>query len=580
MEYSKVINTFFFWCMLVISVIGFYILKKDKFEIKTLEILADKNIKKRQKIYMFVIFIITIFIAVFIRTYSLGSFPVGVNQDEAMAAIDAKALAFYGTDRFGMRYPIHFTAWGYGQMSVMLSYLMIPFIKIFGFSLAVIRLPAAIISVFGMVAAYLWSIELGEELFIGKDKKSQKNRFGILVLILIAINPWHIMQSRWALDCNMLPHFFILGIYFLSKGIKKIKFTYISMIFFAACMYCYGLAFLSIPLFLVISCIYLLSKKQIKWFQALICLGIFIILSLPIDLVMLINTFQLKTIETKFFIIPYFPNSIRSNDILFFADGKINQFLENIKSVFELVLLQKKDAAWNSIADFGTIYLCSLPFSTFGAIILFKKARGNHKIQILKIYILSSLITGVLIRGINVNKMNIIYYGMILLTAIGIYYSLLLLKNKKVKIWVATVYLFLFGMFMRTYFTKHQNEIQYHFNAGFQQSLDYADLFKPDIYYISSEVWYGGTNNPKTAEILTLFNQDIDIPYYQGKTNTEHNIDRLPYDERYQYIEFDPNKIDDSENAVYILPEKYWDFFDEVKYNKSRFVNYFTAVKW
>lgn len=45
--------------------------------------------------------------AIVIRAYHFGAPPIGVHQDEAMAAVDAKALADYGTDRYGMRYPVH-----------------------------------------------------------------------------------------------------------------------------------------------------------------------------------------------------------------------------------------------------------------------------------------------------------------------------------------------------------------------------------------------------------------------------------------------------------------------------------------
>lgn len=36
--------------------------------------------------------------AIVIRAYHFGAPPIGVHQDEAMAAVDAKALADYGTD--------------------------------------------------------------------------------------------------------------------------------------------------------------------------------------------------------------------------------------------------------------------------------------------------------------------------------------------------------------------------------------------------------------------------------------------------------------------------------------------------
>jgi len=93
-------------------------------------------------------------VAFVIRVWQFGSIPGGMNQDGAMAAVDAKALADYATDRYGMFMPVHFTAWGYGQMSVLLSYLMVPFIKIFGLSAVTARLPMLLVSMCGIAAAY------------------------------------------------------------------------------------------------------------------------------------------------------------------------------------------------------------------------------------------------------------------------------------------------------------------------------------------------------------------------------------------------------------------------------------------
>ncbi|MDE7249359.1 MAG: hypothetical protein K2N82_05610, partial [Lachnospiraceae bacterium] len=42
-------------------------------------------------------------LAILIRIIGFGSLPNGVNQDEAMGAVDAWALSLYGTDRFGVR---------------------------------------------------------------------------------------------------------------------------------------------------------------------------------------------------------------------------------------------------------------------------------------------------------------------------------------------------------------------------------------------------------------------------------------------------------------------------------------------
>ena len=81
-----------------------------------------------------------------------------------MAAVDAKALADYGTDRYGMRYPVHFTAWRTSQMSVLLSYCMIPFYWLLGFSTVSTRLPMLVISCLGLLALYLFGRQLARQM--------------------------------------------------------------------------------------------------------------------------------------------------------------------------------------------------------------------------------------------------------------------------------------------------------------------------------------------------------------------------------------------------------------------------------
>ena len=92
---------------------------------------------------------IVLIVGVSIRVWQFGIIPGGINQDGAMAAVDGKALAEYGTDRFGTWLPAHLYAWGYGQMSSLLSYLIMISVKLFGFSTASIRLPQLIMSILG-----------------------------------------------------------------------------------------------------------------------------------------------------------------------------------------------------------------------------------------------------------------------------------------------------------------------------------------------------------------------------------------------------------------------------------------------
>ena len=106
-----------------------------------------------QKYYKHMVVLI-VFLGAVPRLWKFGIIPAGFNQDGAMGAVDALALAQYGTDRFGMWMPVHFTAWGFGQMSVLLSYLSVPFIKIFGLNRFTARVPVLMVSLLALLVMY------------------------------------------------------------------------------------------------------------------------------------------------------------------------------------------------------------------------------------------------------------------------------------------------------------------------------------------------------------------------------------------------------------------------------------------
>lgn len=187
-------------------------------------------------------------IAFLVRVIEFGSIPGGLNQDEARTAIDAKAILDYGTDVFGISNPAWLSSMvEANHQSVMLAWLQIPFIKVLGFSIFSIRLPMLIISLLGLVVLYLYV----------RDIKGEK--IALIVLGLGAICPYYIMKSRFALDCDVFPHFALFGMFFLNKLEKKS--IYLSMLFFGLSMYCYGLAFVTIPFLLFFSAIWLYRKK-------------------------------------------------------------------------------------------------------------------------------------------------------------------------------------------------------------------------------------------------------------------------------------------------------------------------------
>ena len=510
-----------------------------------------------QKVYLILLGII-ILVALFIRIYKFGSVPGGFNQDGAMAAVDGKALADYGTDRYGMKLPVHLTAWGYGQMSALLSYLMVPFIKLFGLSPITARLPQLIVSIAGLVCLYLFT----------KDVFGKKA--ALITAAFAAINPWHILQSRWALDCNLYPHFFIMGIYFLHKGLNKRLHLVISMIMFGLCMYCYGISIYTMPVFLLISCIYLLVTKKLRIIDAVIALIVYLLVAWPFIAVMVINFFKLDSIETPLFTIPYFSESVRSNDILFFSDSFFAQLKENIKAMLDVTLLQKKDLPWNDIEGFGTMYLFSMPFAVTGIIALIKDHRKNTGAVLSLIFLITGILAGILTNSVNINRINIVYYPIIIMSAIGILYVIEYLEP--VQWGIAVVYCTAFVVFCGTYFTTYAKSMESYFFKDFGDAVSSLKDSDADKFYITADSQYEGASN--VSEILTLFYLDIDAHYYQGKT--EEN--GLTFDEKYTFKSIKNINIDPSENAEYVITSKDTKYFDKNKFNFEQFGSYYTVT--
>ena len=322
-------------------------------------------------------FWVILLLAILVRCIGFGSVPEGVNQDEAMAAVDGWALAQYGTDRYGMRLPVHFSAWQVSQMSVLLSYCMIPFIRLLGFGITAVRLPALLFGCGGVALVYL----VGRKLF--------DERLALGVMALAAINPWHFMQSRWALDCNLFPHMFLLAFYLLLLGLEKRRYLYLSMLFFGLTFYCYGIAVYSVTPFLMVYGAWCLWKRQLKAREIVACGLIFVTVALPEILVMAINLFQWESMETPLFTMGRFPESTRGNDILF-LNFSFAQLGRNMWAAIRSSFLQLPDHLFNTLPAFGPLYHISIPFMAVGTVCftrgLFREKEIGRKTRMLALW--------------------------------------------------------------------------------------------------------------------------------------------------------------------------------------------------
>lgn len=517
----------------------------------------------------FLIVFLLLCIGIFIRAYHFGIVPVGVHQDEAMAAVDAKALADYGTDRFGIKYPVHFTAWGNSQMSVLLSYCMIPFIKLFGFSTISIRLPMLIISCFGLLALYFFA------------KKAGGVKLGIVILILGIIAPWHYMQSRWSFDCNAFPHFFLFAVCMLVAGVKKRRYLYFSMILFALCSYCYGIANYSVPLFLLAMAIYLVQNQIIKMKEVGICIGVYFLVALPEYLSMLITVLGLPSIETPIFTIPSFLNSTRSSDILF-ANFSWEQLKTNLIWTFTTVFSNRDKSVPNTIVKYGPVYYVTIFFFAIGLISVIKRCRKKISAMeklpyiIMLNWLFMGIWVGIVTRAVTVHRINIIFYAILIIAGVGI--DVCIKKYRYLLLPIATMYGALAIMFSISYFGSWAEISRIYYYESYINALEYAETLNCDAYYITPDPQGVGVN--LVGEILTLYCHEIDAPYYQGQTNVQAGVERLPFAERYHFQDVSEEIVKNNEgkSVVYIIDGSSILLFPEDEYCIDSFYDDYYVV--
>ncbi|MCM1542098.1 MAG: hypothetical protein NC121_12685 [Blautia sp.] len=529
------------------------------------------ELSKKQEILL-VLFLLAI--GIFIRAFHFGMSPVGVHQDEAMIAVDALALSEHGTDRYGMRLPVHFTAWVGGQQSVLLAYCMVPLIKLFGFSTVTVRFPMLAVSGLGLLALY----------FLGKHLGSV--RMGLLLMIMGIICPWHYMQSRWSFDCNMFPHMFLFGVCFLLAGLKKKWMLYVSMVFFALCCYSYGVADYSVPLFLLAAAIYLWKRKMIRIKELAVCFCVFTALALPEYLSMLLTVLGRESMETPLFTIPSFPLSFRGNDILL-TNFSWGQLWRNIVSTVTVVWGSGDKSATNTIVRFGPVYYLTVAFFCIGLAVMAVRLFGKRKQEwaeeksahvILLLWLFMGIWVGVITREVTINRINVIFYAVLAIAAVGIQWCL----DKCV--WsilpVGAYYGISALLFAAAYFGAWTDISRIYYYDSYVQALEYAETLECDIYYITPDPQGEGVN--AVGEILTMYCHEIDALYYQGVSNVQDGRERLPYQERYRFTDVTEDIL--AENAgkpvVYMINGDSRPLFDEGRYDIASFYDdYFVIVE-
>lgn len=386
--------------LIVVAKIQEYMQEKGKIKkgcgINKIEEFCNKHYKK-----IWIVFIMIFFVSV---VYKFGKLPTAISVDEAAGMYDAKNIAEYGVGRYLDSYPLYIPNFGGGQSSLW-CYMSVLLIKIFGYSQTICRLPFLIMYIVAIISSYL---------LVSKSKNKLTT---LLFIFFILICPWNIENTRRALDCNLYASMLMLSLFLMNRAEKKYQY-FIAGVSVGITLYTYCLAWITLPIFLVVWAIYMLYIKKIK-FSTLCVFAIPIaILASPLIYFLLLN-YGVFT-RTQF-------GPITIPKLLLFRSNEVStqNILQKGLASLQIIFINKE-----------TIYLMITPLFLIGYYNCLRQTfysikNKKYEVSALLTIAFTTILVGLLIASVPTpNKANALYILIMYFASIGMIE--LFKKSKKI----------------------------------------------------------------------------------------------------------------------------------------------------
>lgn len=479
-----------------------------------------------------------------LRFAALSELPAGMNQDEASMGYDAWALANYGVDRNGYTFPVYPVAWGAGH-GPFYVYLSMLFIKVFGGSLFVYRLPIALLGIASILILYL------------TVKLLRSRSTAYIAAFLLAVSPWHIMLSRWGLDANPTPFLVLLAVYFFVLAYQKqrMRFYILSAVSFALSLYAYASAYVVVPILMLISVFFAMKQRRLTVRQLLFSGAAFLLAALPLALFWIINTFHLSEVNTPFFSIPRL-TAMRSDSVFLPFD---NTFLDNVAnnlgSLATMLFSYQKTEIYNILKGFNIIYIFTFPLMIAGAIRVLKRSfrlEGEGGEFVIGAWFISSFLYALVIHQ-NINRLSILFIPIIYFTAVGFEW----LSENIRELTAVLLCLVIAGtcLFTAEYFgDEYRQKISTEFMSGLGEAAAYADSLDCEKVYCA-DAYYGGSI--RGAYLILMYYCKVEPSVFYESVQYYNNETQFRYAREFgKYCFMIPENITSSEynNDVFILP--------------------------
>ena len=342
------------------------------------------------------------------RLALLMELPAGLHIDEAGMAYDAWCLSQYGVDRYLKSWPVYLNNFGGGQSS-MYAFLCAFLFKIFGWHSFLIRVPGCVFSLLNLV----FGVKIARRIY------PENNYMPYAVGVLLVICPYFILAARFGLDCNLMLGMSTMFLYFFIRALENgTLINYVAAgIMGGLVLYTYVLAYIILPLFLIMNLLYCLRIRRLewkKWFAMAVPMGI---LAAPLIAVQIVNMFDLQEMTWGIFTITKL-EIYRASELGYFNFAYLPQAWKSIFSGDDLV--------YNSIPGIPNLYGKTSALFVLGSVCILGKTAISIKdrkwlpASCVLFWFLSVWILCLHIES-NTNKINGIFYAVRLMAIEGIW---------------------------------------------------------------------------------------------------------------------------------------------------------------
>ncbi|GAB1472026.1 hypothetical protein MASR2M66_29040 [Chloroflexota bacterium] len=506
------------------------------------------------------LFFVILTLGIIARTWDFGNTPPGLNPDEASIGVEAYYLYKFGMDRNGISYPVHLISWGSGQ-NALYAYLLIPFIALKGLNTEAIRLPMMLSGILALPLMH----RVGSQLF-GK-------KYGLIAMFFLAISPWHIVNTRWAVESNILPFIFLAGFAFLLETKQNQNWFFPAIICFSLSLYAYGTTYIAVPIFLLIGIPVIIRYGKLGTKRLILGLGLFLLTSLPILLFIIINLFKLESLHLGSITIPRLPVEARYESLAaVYENNPFRAAADNLTIMLKLLWNQQDAFVWNYVDPFGYFYRITFPLAVIGFFYLvwsFRKLNeDSFGYLLLFAWLVASLAIGV-VHPVNLTRLNLIFIPLLLCTVLCV-----MEINKRIGYFTPTITVSLFIAFiffnLQYHGESYQKRASEAFNSGILPALEFASQSTPAMICVTEQTRFG--------YIYTFF---INSPHPFDYINQiewvlppEHPLDPSRTPRSLGVFHFKLSDCANTPDAIYVLKLKETPPNPAIHYKMKRFDKY------